>query len=92
MELYDWDKVDHSKGEYVCDEVHTNSIESVWAILKRSHKGTFHKMSKRHLQKYIDEIAFRLEARSCKIDTMDRINAVINNSTGKRLKWKEVIG
>ena len=54
-------------------------------------KGTFHHMSKKHLQKYVDEVAFRLSKGNCEIDTIDRINSVVSCSVGKRLKWREVI-
>ena len=41
--------VNHSVGEYVRGHVHTNGIESFWSMLKRAHKGTFHKLSPKHL-------------------------------------------
>ena len=44
--------VKHSAGEYVSGMAHTNGIESFWATLKRAHKGTFHKMSQKHLNRY----------------------------------------
>lgn len=56
--------VNHSKGEYVNGEVHTNSIESVWATFKRGLYGTYHHVSKKHLQRYVNEFAFRLSSRS----------------------------
>ena len=47
--------VNHSVLEYVRGEIHTNGIESFWSMLKRSHKGTFHKMSPKHLGRYVQE-------------------------------------
>ena len=44
--------VNHGSGEYVRGAVHTNGIESFWAILKRAHKRTYHKMSPKHLDRY----------------------------------------
>ena len=41
--------VKHSLSEYVRGDVHTNGIESLWSMLKRAHKGTFHKLSPKHL-------------------------------------------
>lgn len=49
--------VNHSIGEYVRGEAHTNGVESFWAMLKRGYYGTYHKMSPKHLQKYLDEFA-----------------------------------
>ena len=49
--------VNHSVGEYVDEMVHTNGVESFWSMLKRAHKGTFHKMSPKHLQRYVNEFA-----------------------------------
>ena len=43
--------VSHSAGEYVRGDVTTNGMESFWSMLKRAHKGTFHKLSPRHLQR-----------------------------------------
>ena len=51
------ESVRHGAGEYVRGDAHTQGIESFWAMLKRAHKGTFHKISPKHLQRYIDEFA-----------------------------------
>ena len=88
---YDWDMINHREGEYVRDEVHTNSIESVWAILKRSHKGTFHKLSKKHLQKYMDETVFRLDEGNCEIDTIDRMESLFGNMLGKKTTYRGMV-
>ena len=45
--------VKHSVGEYVRDIAHTNGIESFWSMLKRAHQGTFHKISPKHLDRYV---------------------------------------
>ena len=63
--------VRHSINEYVRDQIHTNGIESFWAMLKRAHKGTFHKMSNKHLQKYVDEFVARQNFRNK--DTVDQM-------------------
>jgi transposase len=52
-------RVTHSAGEFVKGEAHTNGIESFWAQLKRSINGTFHHVSSQHLQKYLNEFAYR---------------------------------
>lgn len=51
--------VTHSAGEYVRGNVHTNSIESFWALLKRGIVGTFHNVSKDYLPLYLNEFSFR---------------------------------
>lgn len=53
----------HGKGEYVRGEVHTNTIESFWSQFKRSVHGTFHAVSPKHLQTYLDEFSFRYNHR-----------------------------
>jgi transposase-like protein len=54
--------VNHSR-EYVKGDIHTNTIESFWAILKRGILGQFHWVSKKHLNAYIDEFCYRYNAR-----------------------------
>jgi transposase-like protein len=55
--------VDHSKGEYVRGSVHTNSIESAWSLFKRSVIGSYHKISEKHLDAYLDEFEWRFNNR-----------------------------
>ena len=83
------ESVNHSAGEYVRGEAHTNGIESFWAMLKRAHKGTFHKMSPKHLQRYVNEFAGRHNIR--RSDTIDQMIALAGGMTGKRLRYKDLI-
>ena len=69
------ESVRHSTGEYVKEMAHTNGMESFWATLKRAHKGTFHKISEKHLQRYVDEFAGRHNVR--KADTIDQMQNVL---------------
>ncbi len=60
---YEHQTVVHSKKEYVRGEVHTNTMESFWALLKRGIHGIYHHVSKKHLDKYIDEFEYRYNSR-----------------------------
>lgn len=51
--------VNHGRKEYVRGDVHTNNIESFWAILKRGIHGIYHQVSRKHLDRYVDEFEFR---------------------------------
>jgi transposase-like protein len=55
--------VKHGKKHWAHGKVNTNSIESFWALFKRNYHGTYHSMSKKHLQRYIDEVCFRFNNR-----------------------------
>ena len=81
--------VKHSVGEYVREQVHTNGVESFWAMFKRGHKGTYHKMSKKHLRRYVDEFAGRHNKRP--LDTDDQVSALVQGMEGKRLKYAELV-
>jgi transposase-like protein len=56
-------RVSHGAREYVRNNVHTNSIEGFWSQLKRSINGTFHHVSKQHLQSYVNEFVYRYNLR-----------------------------
>ena len=51
--------VNHSIEEWVDGDVHTNSIEGVWSLFKRSIIGAFHKVSEKHLDRYLEELEWR---------------------------------
>ena len=81
--------VQHSVGEYVRDQAHTNGIESFWALLKRGYYGTYHKMSEKHLARYIGEFAGRHNARA--VDTIQQMALMAQGMMGKRLRYRELI-
>jgi len=70
--------INHSK-EYVKGDIHTNTIESFWAILKRGIIGQFHKVSKKHLQKYLNEFEYRYNRRN--LETKDVFNNLLMRAT-----------
>ncbi len=55
--------VNHGRGEYVRGDVHTNNIEGFWSQLKRSIDGTYHAVSPKHLQSYVNEFSYRYNRR-----------------------------
>ena len=86
---YDHESVRHSVGEYVVEDCHTNGIESFWSMLKRAHKGTFHKLSPKHLQRYVDEFSGRHNARN--LDTIDQMVEIAHCMDGKQLRYQDLI-
>ena len=77
--------VKHTVGEYVKEMASTNGIESFWAMLKRAHKGVYHKMSFKHLHRYVTEFAGRHNAREW--DTIKQMVALATGMVGKRLRY-----
>jgi len=55
--------VNHKAEQWVNGKVHTNTIENVWSLLKRSIIGAYHKVSVKHLDSYLDELEFRYNNR-----------------------------
>ena len=84
------ESVNHSAGEYSRNGVNTNGIESVWAVLKRGVYGVYHHVSKKHLGRYVDEFAFRLNDGDVKRHTLERLDSFIAAISGKRLTYKEL--
>lgn len=79
--------VNHFGGEYSRGIVSTNSIESVWALLKRGIYGVYHQVSAKHLSRYVDEVSFRLNAGNVKQHTLDRLDSFVDAVDGKRLTY-----
>ena len=86
---YPHETVKHSVAEYVNGMAHTNGIESFWATLKRAHKGVFHKISPKHLNRYVQEFAGKHNEREH--DTIDIMRHVVAGLIGKRLMYKQLI-
>lgn len=78
--------VNHSRGKYVDGDTHTNGIESVWALLRRGMYGTYHHVDKKHLQRYVDEFAFRLS----RPYALPFIEAVCANSGSGALQYQSL--
>jgi len=80
--------VKHSAGEFVDGMAHVNGIESHWAMMKRGYHGTYHRMSPKHLQRYVDEFQGRHDVRG--MDTIEQMETMVKNFDGKRLTYKQL--
>ncbi len=83
-------RVNHSENCYVIGEDHTNSVESLWALIKRGYKGTYHWISRKHMQRYLDEFATRLTLYRSKLSTYSIFEYCIKNISNK-LTYKQLI-
>ena len=81
--------VKHSISEYVREQAHTNGIESFWALFKRGYHGTYHHMSRKHLDRYVREFAGRHNHRP--LDTIDQMSTMARRMAGKRLRYQDLI-
>jgi len=91
-EQYQYKTVNHSAKLFVDAMACTNGIESVWAVLNRGRYGIFHQFSLKHLQRYVDEFAFRLNEGSCKIPTLERMDALFNGAWNRHLDYSSLVG
>lgn len=88
--------IKHSAGEYVRGNVHTNTIEGLWSLVKRAHLGVYHSWSRQHLHRYINEISKR--AGISDLPAFDDSNgsgitmvrSIMAGLTGRRLTYKEL--
>ena len=69
--------VNHGKEEWVRGNVHTNGIESVWSLLKRSIIGAFHRVSMKHLDAYLDELEHRFNNRKNEFMFRDTLTKLV---------------
>ena len=86
---YNHETVAHGVGEFVRKQVHTNGIESFWALLKRGHYGVYHQFSFKHLPRYLTEFSGR---HNMKGNTMECLGRIASNMFGKRLTYRGLTG
>ena len=79
----------HSVGEYVRGMAHTNGMESFWSMLKRAHMGTFHKLSPKHLNRYIQEFAAKQNVRD--LGTVAQMRDTVLRLVGRNLLYRTLI-
>jgi len=80
--------VRHSIEEWVVGDVHTNGIESVWSLLKRSIIGSYHRVSIKHLDAYLDELEHRFNNRKNEYIFRDTLTKLVNAA---KLPYQELI-
>ncbi len=82
--------VRHKDGEYVQGKAHTNTIECFWSLFKRGYVGVYHLMSRRHLQRYVDEFVFRFNNRKTKTGEVF-LEAVEKVAVSRQLSYQRLI-
>lgn len=84
------DAVNHSRDEYVRGDAHVNTAESFFSLLKRGVYGNFHAVSEKHLQRYVNEAAFKWNNRSrLGIEDAERARNAVKGAVGKRLMYRQ---
>ncbi len=86
---FDHESVNHGVSEYVRQQVHVNGMESFWSMLKRAHKGVYHKISPKHLNRYVQEFAGKHNLRAA--DTLMQMAVMAQRLSGRRLRYKDLI-
>lgn len=79
---YQHTTIKHSDKVYVIGDIHTNTIENFWSVFKRSIYGTYHQVSRKHIQRYCNEIAHRYNTRSV-LDTIRFENTLKKVNNGR---------
>lgn len=84
----DHHSVNHSIGEYVRGDIHTNTIESYFAIMKRGITGVYHHVGPQHLKRYLAEFDFRYNERSgLRVSDAARADKAVAGVVGKRMTY-----
>ena len=85
----DHDTVRHADGEHVRGDAHAQGIASFWPLPKRAHKGTFHKISAKHMQRHVNECFGKHNVRTT--DTIDQMSGVVTEMNGRRLTYSDLV-
>jgi transposase-like protein len=88
LDEYGHETVFHSKREWVRDNVHTNTVENFWSVMKRGIYGIYHQISYKHLQRYCDEYSYRYNSR--KLKDGERFELSLTRIEG-RLTYKHLV-
>ena len=77
--------VKHSVGQFVNGMAHTNGVESFWSLFKRGYNRIFHKMSIKHLNRYVGEFAGRQNMRDCDTGSIGTFTRLVASSNSKQV-------
>lgn len=88
--FFNHETINHGAGEYSRGGVSTNSIESVWAVLKRGLYGVYHHASPKHIGRYVNEFTFRLNDGNVRRQTLARLDSFIAACAGRRITYAEL--
>ena len=84
------DRIRHRDREYVRGDIHTNTVEGFFSLLKRGINGSFHHVSKGHLHRYCSEFEFRHNNRAkLGVNDVERTKRIVMGAEGKRLTYKQ---
>jgi len=83
--------VNHSKEEFSRNGVTTNSVESMFAVMRRGLHGVYHHASQKHMCRYVNEFAWRLDEGSVERHTLDRLDSFLDAAAGRRITYKNLI-
>jgi transposase-like protein len=90
-QVADHQSVKHSAGEYVRGDVHTNTVESVFSVLKRGMRGVYQHCAEKHLHRYLAEFDFRYNNRvALGVNDLARADNALKGIVGKRLTYRTV--
>jgi len=88
--LYQHESVNHSAHQYVRNGVTTNSVESMWALLKRGLHGVYHHASKKHLGRYVNEFTFCLNDGNVRRQRVERLASLVSAAFGHHITYKQL--
>jgi transposase-like protein len=85
---YKHEAVNHSKEEWVRGDVYTNGVENAWSLFKRSIVGSFHHVSEKHIDRYLNEFDWRFNGRNNQYLFRDTLIRLLN---APKMEFKELI-
>ena len=88
-DVADHQAVKHKRKQYVRGDVHTNGIESHWALMERGYDGTYHWWSVKHMQRYVNEFSGRFNLRGQ--TTAQQLGSMVQGMVGEHLPWNELV-